>query len=131
MQDSYNFKIINCYAYLILLDQISSLNPGCLLIEYYDQTQPYVHYSQAEGKYIEAREDKVEYRLYYNSFDVAGMGIDDFYVNKRNGYIYQVTGEKDNSWVLTYQGCFKWIPDVVANDKQARYNEKGELTELP
>ena len=101
------------------------------LVENYSQTQSYVHYSQAKGKYIEATEDKVEYRLYYNSFDVAGMGIDDFYVNKRNGYIYQVAGEKDNSWVLTYQGCFKWIPDVVANDKQARYNEKGELTELP
>lgn len=99
------------------------------LVEYYDQTQLYVHYSQAEGKYVEATEDKVEHRLYYNSFDVAGMGIDDFYVNKRNGYIYQVTGEKDSSWILTYQGCFKWIPDVVANE-QARYDANGDLTEL-
>lgn len=113
----------------VLGDSTHNINKD--LVENYNQTQSYVHYSQAEGKYIEATEDKVEHRLYYNSFDVAGMGIDDFYVNKRNGYIYQVTGEKDNSWVLTYQGCFKWIPEVVANDEQARYNEKGELTELP
>ena len=99
------------------------------LVEDYNQTQSYVHYSQAEGKYIEATEDKVEHRLYYNFFDVAGMGIDDFYVNKRNGYIYQVTGEKDNSWVLTYQGCFKWIPDVVASE-QDRYDANGNLTAL-
>lgn len=113
----------------VLGDSTHNINKD--LVEDYNQTQSYVHYSQAEGKYIEATEAKVEHRLYYNSFDIAGMGIDDFYVNKRNGYIYQVTGEKDNSWVLTYQGCFKWIPDVIANDEQARYNEKGELTELP
>lgn len=99
------------------------------LVEHYNQTQPYIHYSQAEGRYIEAIEDKVEYRLYYNSFAVAGMGINDFYVNKRNGYIYQVTGEKNNSWILTYQGCFKWIPEVAVKG-QARYDANGNLTEL-
>ena len=113
----------------VLGDSTHNINKD--LVENYNPTQPYIHYSQTKGKYIEATEAKVEHRIYYNSFDVAGMGIDDFYVNKRNGYIYQVTGEKDNSWVLTYQGCFKWIPEVVANDKQARYDEKGELTELP
>lgn len=111
----------------VLGDSTHNINKD--LVEYYDQTQLYVHYSQAEGKYIEVTEDKVEHRLYYNSFDVAGMGIDDFYVNKRNGYIYQVTDEKDNSWVLTYQGCFKWIPEVVATE-QDRYDENKNLTEL-
>ena len=113
----------------VLGDGDSTHNINKDLVENYNQTQPYIHYSQADGKYIEAREAKVEHRLYYNSFDVAGMGIDDFYVNKRNGYIYQVTGEKDNSWVLTYQGCFKWIPDVEVKE-QARYDSNGNLTEI-
>ena len=111
----------------VLGDSTHNINKD--LVEDYNQTQSYVHYSQAEGKYIEATEDKIDHRLYYNSFNVAGMGIDDFYVNKRNGYIYQVTGEKDNSWVLTYQGCFKWIPDVEVKG-QARYDSNGNLTEI-
>lgn len=100
-----------------------------LVKDHYDPNQAYYYYDQKSGTYTRTIEDKVEYRLYYNSFDVAGMGIDDFYVNKRNGYIYQVTGEQDDSWVLTYQGCFKWVPDVVAIE-QARYDENKNLTEL-
>ena len=100
------------------------------IVDVYEKTQSYVHYDQIQGKYIEAIEDRIVDRLYYYSFNVAGMGINDFYVNKQTGYIYQVVDEQDGYWILTYQGCFKWVPDAEAIE-QARYADNhGSLTEL-